>query len=104
MAARSGIDEWDSYIERLENFFVAHDITQASKKWATLLSECGATTYKVICSLVAPQKPNELEYTALVQEIQKHFVPRPSIIVERFKFNKRVRQPGESVATYVAIL
>ena len=49
MAERSGIGEfsgeaadWDNYIERLENFFVAHDITEANKKRATLLSECGA--------------------------------------------------------------
>ena len=108
---RSGIGEfsreaadWDNYIERVEIFFVAHDITEANKKWATLLSECGAVTYKVIRSVVAPQKPNELEYAVLVKKIQEHFMPKPSIIMECFKFNTRVRQPGESVATYAAQL
>ena len=45
MAERPGIGEfsgeaadWDNYIERLENFLVAHDITEANRKWATLLS------------------------------------------------------------------
>ena len=109
MAERSGIGEfsgeavnWDNYIECLENFFVAHDITEVNKKWATLLSVCGAATYKVIRSTVPPQKPNELEYSALVKKIQEHFVPKLSIIIERFKFNTRVRQQGESVVTYVA--
>ena len=111
MAERAGIGEfsgeaedWDSYMERLENYFVAHDVTTAPKKRATLLSECGAPTYKVIRSLVAPEKPNEVEYAALVKRIQEHFAPRPSIIVQRFKFNTRARQPGESVSTFVAQL
>ena len=88
MAERSGIGEfsgeaadWENHIEHLENFFVAHDITEANKKWATLLRVCGAATYKVIRSVVAPQKPNELEYSALVKKIQEHFVPKLSIIM-----------------------
>ena len=42
MAEHSGIGkfsgeaaDWDNYIERLENFFIAHDITEANKKRAT---------------------------------------------------------------------
>ncbi len=31
-------------------------------------------------------------------------MPKPSVTVQRFKFNSRVRQPGESVANYVAEL
>ena len=111
MAERSEIGEfsgeaadWDNYIERLENFFVAHDIIEANKKRATLLSVCGAATYKVIRSVVATRKPNELEYSTLVKKIQEHFVPKLSIIIKCFKFNTRVRQQGESVATYVAQL
>ena len=111
MAERLGIGEfsgkaadWDTYMERMENYFVAHDITDASKKRATLLSECGAATYKVIRSIVAPTKPNKVEYPALVKKVHEHFTPKPSVIVERFKFNTRVRKPGESVATFVAQL
>ena len=36
--------------------------------------------------------------------LEKHFNPKPSSIVQRFKFNTRVRKSGESVATYVAEL
>ena len=34
----------------------------------------------------------------------EHFKPKPSEIVERFKFNNRIRKPGESVASCVAEL
>ncbi|XP_065895807.1 uncharacterized protein [Dysidea avara] len=92
MATRGGIGEfsgeaadWESYIERLENYFVAHEITDAA-------------------NLVVPQKPNEVEYAALVKRINEHFVPKSSVIVQRFKFNTCVRQVGESVLTFVAHL
>ena len=39
-----------------------------------------------------------------MEVLTKHFCPPPSEIVQRFKFNSRVRQPGESVATYIAEL
>ena len=69
-----------------------------------LLGQCGAATYKLVQSLVAPQKPNEAEYAALVKRINEHFVPKPSVIVQRFKSNTCVRQADESVSTFVTHL
>ena len=40
--------EWEDYVERLENFFVAHDIKSETKEKAVLFSECRATTYAKI--------------------------------------------------------
>ena len=56
-----------------------------------LLSECGVATYKV-------------EYLALIKRIHEHFVPKQSVIVQRFKFNTCVRQAGKSVSMFVAHL
>ena len=59
MAEHLGTGEFsgkrESCIEQMENFIVAH-ITHANKKQATLMSDCEATTYKIIHSLVAPKK------------------------------------------------
>ena len=96
--------EWEDYVERLENYFVVHDIKSEMKKKAVLLSECGAATYKLIRSLVVPQKPSEVEYKVLLDKTKEHFAPAPSCIVERYKFNTRVQQLDESVATYIAQL
>ena len=46
--------------------FVTHNIKPEVKKKAVLLSECGAATYKLIRSLVVPQKPSEVEYKVLL--------------------------------------
>ena len=36
--------------------------------------------------------------------MQKHHNPKPSVIVQRYRFNSRSRWAGESVADYVAEL
>ena len=49
----------------------------------------GAKTYKLIRSLVAPEDPKDKSYEALAKLAQEHFMPKPSAIVQRFKFNTR---------------
>ena len=98
------IEDWTAYTERLENYFTANDVEDGSKKRAILLSVCGAATYKLIRSLAAPEKPTDYSYEALKQMVKTHHNPKPSVIVQRFKFNTRVRQGGESIAKFVAEL
>ena len=95
-------DDWTQYVERLEFHFVAHDITDAAKKKATLLSVCGAETYKLMCDLVAPLKPKDKTFDELKTLVQRHLKPKPSVIVQRYKFNTRVQNSGESVAGFMA--
>ena len=97
-------DDWEAYIEQLESYFVANDITTAAKKQAILLSSCGTAASKTIRSVVAPTKPTEVEYKDLVQKVQEHYTPAPSAIVQRFKFYSCNRQTMESIASYVARL
>ena len=97
-------DDWEMYVERLEFYFVANDITDEPKKKATLLSVCGAATYKLMCDLVAPAKPKDKTFKQLKEVIQKHLKPKPSVIVQRYKFNTRSQIQGESVAEFVANL
>ena len=91
-------EDWESYTERLEQYFMANDVEDATKKRAVLLSVCGATTYGLIRSLVAPKKVMEFPYSAIVEKVKAHYSPRPSAIVQRFKFNMRQSQKGESVS------
>ena len=76
-----------SYMERMNRYFLANDVSDAAKKRAIFLSVVGDTTYKLIYDLVAPKKPTEKSYTELVELLTMHLKPRLSVIVERFKFN-----------------
>ena len=63
---------------------------------------CGSKIYKLMCDLLAPEKTGVKSYQELVKLIQDHLTPKPSEIVQRFKFNNRFRNEGESVADFVA--
>ena len=101
----SGIgEEWPTYIERLEFYFAANEVDSSDKRRAILLSCCGAQTYGLIRSLVAPAKPVVVSYKDIIEKVRLHYNPKPSQIVERYKFNSRSQKPGESIACYVAEL
>ena len=100
----SANEDWLQYAERLGHYFVANKIDNVERKRAVLLTVIGATTYKLLRSLVAPQKPGEKSYEELIAALTTHFSPTPSPIVCRFKFHSRCRQPGESVAVFVSQL
>ena len=53
---------------------------------------------------VQPSTPKEKTYTELKEYFEKVLLPKPSSIVQHFKFNTRIRKSGESIATYVAEL
>ena len=98
------IELWSSYIERLGHYFVANDVKDDTKKRAILLSSCGVGTYTIIRNLLAPDLPSTKSFDEIVEAAGKHFNPKPSSIVQRFRFNSRVRKEGESVADFVAQL
>jgi len=97
-------ESWTQYIERLEQYFLANDVEDAGKKRAILLSVCGSKTYALARDLLQPARPAETTFKKIVETLEKHYSPRPSEIVERFKFHSRNRKEDEGVATYVAVL
>ena len=100
----SASEDWDSYTERLRQYFLANDVKDADKKRAILLSTCGPSTYRTIKNVLAPRAPADVAYRDIVRAMSTHLQPKPSVIVERYKFHSRSRQPGESVADFVAEL
>ncbi|XP_061883310.1 uncharacterized protein K02A2.6-like isoform X1 [Entelurus aequoreus] len=99
-----GHEDWTEYEERLGHFFSANGITEEDKKRSILLSACGAKTYKLIRNLATPRKPGEIPYDDLVTLVGNHHNPKPSVIVQRFKFHSYFRRQGQSVANFVAEL
>ena len=77
-------EDWISYCERLEHYFAANHVNDASKQRAILLSVCGATTYLLIRNLVAPTKPVDKSFRELVTLVKEQHTPTPSVTVQRF--------------------
>ena len=97
-------EEWMHYVERVKFFCVANGITDTERKKAVLLSVCGVQTYKLIRNLLAPGKPEDAEYDDIVAKVKDHVNPKPSTVVQRFRFNSRSQKPGESVVQFMAEL
>ena len=83
-------EEWTQYVERMDHYFEANDIEDKDKKRSIFLSVIGAKTYKLMRGLIRPEVPNKLSYEELSEAIKNHYVPKPSVIVQRYKFNTRV--------------
>lgn len=88
----------------VKHFFEANEFTEAVKQKAILLSSVGSQTYSLLRNLLSPVKPGATTFQELVDLLKEHFNPKPSEIVQRFKFNSRVRKQGQTVLDYVAVL
>ena len=91
-------EDWVSHVEGIDQYFLVNDVNEAQKKRAILLSIVGDKTYKLIRDLVAPDKLTDKSYQELVDLLTSHLDPKPSVIVERFKFNSHFQRDGETAA------
>jgi len=92
------VENWTQQQERLEQFVVANDI-QYDKQRAVLLDVCGAKTYALVRSMLASAKPSDKTFKDICEVLDKHYCPKPSVIVQRYKVNTFVRKQGVSVAS-----
>ena len=97
-------EDWKTYVERVNLYLTANNVTDRAKKRAVLLSVCGAKTYHTICDLIAPSKPTGISYEDIVTRVQEHYNPKLVVTVQRFKFNSRTRQSDKTVAMFVTAL
>lgn len=96
-------EDWETYIERVELYFIAND-AEDEKKAPTLLSLMGLKTYGLLRNLLAPQKPASQTFQVIVNTLKNHLSPKPLVIAERFHFHNRNQSKEESISEYVAEL
>uniref|UniRef100_A0A3P9DS45 Retrotransposon gag domain-containing protein n=1 Tax=Maylandia zebra TaxID=106582 RepID=A0A3P9DS45_9CICH len=96
-------EDFESYLERLEQWMLANDVSD-EKKVCTFLSVIGADTYRLLKNLVSPRVPSTMGYAALTGALSAHYKPTPVVIAERFRFQKRNQKEGEAVSDYVVAL
>ena len=97
------IEEWSTYVERLEMFFVVNNVPDG-KKAASLLTLIGGRMYALLKSLTTPTKPTELSFKEIVEIMGRHLTPKPIVIAERYKFHKYHQEEGQSIREFLAKL
>ena len=98
-----GVEDWPTYLERLEQFFVVNNVKDEKRK-SHLITFLGAKTYRLLKSLTAPTKPSDKTYEELTEILEGHLAPKPIVVAERFKFYRRDQGSSESIAQYVVAL
>ena len=93
-----------AYLERVELYFAANNITEGEKKVTVFLSVVGVQPYTLLRDLVSPAKPKEKTFAQLTEVLKKHYEPTRIVIAERFYFHRRNQQPDESIVQYIAEL
>ena len=98
----SKLEDFESYVERLEHYFTAAEITE--NKASHLINCIDPPTCRLLKSQVAPAKVTDKTYEQLVAVLTDHFVGKPLKIAERFKFYQSKQKQGESVTDFAAAL
>ena len=96
-------EDFGNYIERLEQWMLANDI-EDGKKVCVFLSVIGPETYKLLKNLISPQIPSGETYARLKEELMAHYMPKPLVIAERFRFKRTVQKEGQTVNDYAVAL
>ena len=94
--------KFEEWVEILEAWFEANGITDEGKKRAALITSLGNKGYHTLRALLQPNKPSDKTYAECITALTKHYSPKPSEVVLRYKFFTRRQQEGETIAQFVA--
>jgi hypothetical protein len=86
----ASVEDVDSYVERLERYFVVNKIADDKEKVNIFITLVGPETYGLVKRLVSPVKPSAKTFPELVAVLKKHFAPDTNVLAERFKFGKEI--------------
>ncbi len=90
------------WTDRTQHFFEAHGRWQGWPKESNVPHPSGTSYLQAFTKLDCPSTEKTLEQ--LIEVLSNHYSPKPSEIMQRYRFYSRTRRTGESVDNYVAAL
>ena len=95
-------ENWSYFKEQWQNYLVASGLNEKAGKVqiATFLVLIGKECYQVYRKLALTEEAQK-DLNAIVEALNKYFVPKRSVTYERFIFNTCQQQNGESIDAYV---
>lgn len=93
-------DDWKIYQGRLDQFFIAYNVTDEKRQAAILQTAISNDVYRILTNLCFPNAPSSKSYKQLCELLAKHFAPVVSIFVERQKFYNAKQLESESVTDW----
>lgn len=95
---------WIVYVARIEQYFVAYNITDDNRKRGILLTSLSQDVYELLMDLCFPILPETKSFKEINEILTKQYKPAVSVYAERRKFYDAGQKQGESVADFLARL
>ena len=100
--------EWNSWSQRFDQWLkispYAEGDGSADKTRAAFCTFIGSDSFKLLCSLCTPKKPEECTYETLKAKMDAQYGVKRLVLAERYRFYKCKQQEGQSLAIYLAEL
>ena len=104
----SSTDDWTSWSRRFDQWLTISPYATGedanSKKRAAFLTFIDSNSFKLLCSLCAPTKPEECSYTTLKEKLNKQYGVKKLVLAERHRFYNYKQQEGQKLSDYLAEL
>ncbi|KAG0444011.1 hypothetical protein HPB47_014286, partial [Ixodes persulcatus] len=84
-------EDWNEYVEVLDQYFIANQLQEARLR-AVFLSNYGRATNSLLRRLLVPRKPSEVSHGEWSAVLTVSYLPRPSVIVQRYLLYCRTQQ------------
>ncbi|KAM7305234.1 guanine nucleotide exchange factor VAV3 isoform X2 [Ixodes scapularis] len=94
----------DETAEHVHTGMHGHKAGRDAKQRVIFLASCGTRVFSLLLDLLKPATPHVKTLGELLATLRSHFSPAPSTLMERFRFNNRSRQDGETLGQFVAAL
>ena len=101
-------DDWNSWSRRFKQWLTlssyATDEGSKAKQRAAFCTYIDPSTFKLLCSLCAPNKPEELSLKQLQAKLDQQFGTKKLVMTERYRFYSYKQVEGQSLSEYIAEL
>ena len=101
-------DDWSSWIRRFDQWLTISPYAEGehadAKMRAAFLTSIGSSTFKLLCSLCAPRKPEECTYASLKEKLNSQFGIEKLVLAERHRFYNYKQREGQPLIAYLAEL
>jgi len=98
-------ESWPKWIKRFERYLsVIKLIEKSDKEKIDLLCYSMGEKSEEILTQVIPTITSSTTFSIVKEKFDSYFNPKRNVIFERYKFNSRIQESGESVDSFVTAL
>src|SRR5690606_18156907 len=92
-----------TYVSRLAQYFVFHEVSQ-EKRVSAILLFMGTSTFQLLENAIYPARPQDKTYDEIVKSVEELLNPAKSKFASRIAFHKLIQQSGESIQVFASRL